>query len=434
MAVPLRTGFEQPSFIVYEKDRGSYYAKEGRTGDIAYGGPNNVGGVSGSSFSAVLQAAINALTAGRTHPEAVAVKGSVTLDVKISVPGYTVLDLTNAKLTAKVSLNDNMIEATGYFFKIVGGILDGNKANNASGSCIRLLPGAQRWFIQGVRIINAKQHGIYAEGVEVNQVGVGDIEGNDVEDAGANGIFLGPWTADHLIRGNNIGGCSGIGILLSASYDNLIEHNLVWNNTGNGIDVYASHNNTVVGNRADYNGAHGINVEESNRNTVEGNTVHDNGSVSAGVYSGIFVKNANYNTVVGNKSWNTVTVFQGYGITESGTSDYNNIRDNEVSGNVTAGVVRVGGHTTVRGNLGYVNENQGIAVMAAGGAITVNHHMDEIPVVIHVTAQGDLGDVYVPGGDKITVTGFTIVADTPVAGVSVFWEAYAKSMGMWLFW
>jgi len=63
MAIPLRTGYEDADYIVYTK-AGTYYAKDAQTGDIAYGGPNNVGGVSGKSPSAVIQSAINALPNG----------------------------------------------------------------------------------------------------------------------------------------------------------------------------------------------------------------------------------------------------------------------------------------------------------------------------------------------------------------------------------
>lgn len=64
MSISLRTGFEEPSFIVYKHGGDYYYAKDGRTGGIAYGGPRNVGGVSGLDAAAVIQAAINALPNG----------------------------------------------------------------------------------------------------------------------------------------------------------------------------------------------------------------------------------------------------------------------------------------------------------------------------------------------------------------------------------
>jgi len=55
--------FSGPYSYLIETDGTYVWAKDGKTGQVAYGGPNNAGGVSGTNASAVIQQAINALGA-----------------------------------------------------------------------------------------------------------------------------------------------------------------------------------------------------------------------------------------------------------------------------------------------------------------------------------------------------------------------------------
>jgi len=77
-------------YVIYT-DGTNFFAEDGTTGKIAYGGPNNepAGTVNGADAAAVIQAALNGLTAGRTSMEKVVIKGDITIGTQITVPSYT---------------------------------------------------------------------------------------------------------------------------------------------------------------------------------------------------------------------------------------------------------------------------------------------------------------------------------------------------------
>lgn len=79
--LPLRTGYEGASYIVYKKD-GHIYAKNGDTGDIEFGGANDLGGIDGTDASSVIQAAIDGLPSG--GGKVVLGQGDFTLSTGIS--------------------------------------------------------------------------------------------------------------------------------------------------------------------------------------------------------------------------------------------------------------------------------------------------------------------------------------------------------------
>jgi len=57
----------EPSYVIFKETIGAtdyYFAQNGKTGAIDYGGQSNAGGVDGTNASAVIQSAINALTSG----------------------------------------------------------------------------------------------------------------------------------------------------------------------------------------------------------------------------------------------------------------------------------------------------------------------------------------------------------------------------------
>ena len=474
MAVPLRTGYEDARYIVYER-HGAYYAKDGETGDIVYGGPNNVGGVSGANAAAVIQAAINGLTAGRHWKEKVGLKGTFIQSTRITPASYTILDMRAAKLIAQTGLNDYQLE-TSYVtdVELIGGILDGNAGASRG---VQIGWGSKNCIIRDMKIIESNWDGLFLSGTsspditsnilidgctfERNAI-AGGVCGNlrirdyceDIivsscksYDSRGQGFFSEYGTNKRILFSNCIskGARSGDGFLIVGGLDVALVNCIAEDNSGDGFVCDGSVRTVtakLTGCVSRYNWCNGLLLNAlyappyTHRVEVEGGSFHANSVISPGTYDGIQLNLATYIKIVGTRCYDEQSPkTQRYGIIETDSrSDYNLIEDNFVMENLTGAIFHSGTHTKVRNNQGYENENRGIAVMAAGGAITVTHHMDEIPVVINVTAQGDLGDVYVPGGDKITVTGFTIVADTPVAGVSVFWEAYAKSWGMYLFW
>jgi len=552
LAVPLRTGYEEASYIIYEKDKGSYYAKDGRTGDIAFGGPNNVGGVSGSDAAAVIQAAINALTIGG---KILLKEGTFLIGAEITLPSNVIIEGSGPETILKLKDNANLADYSSIIrnsdfisgnshIGVTNIKLDGNQPNNPEGinhryqaikfKNVEHASLSKLWVVDvnnwAIRIDTCKDVKIYD--VRIVQPTAGDPGDDGVhfidsqncqlskayieapfddsiaitaENADCTGIVIsdcvvktyhGPGaTTGHGIRVALEAGATGTCreivisnvIVLNAYHGILLQGNATYRIrnvevsnvlclgcTING--VYATYADIVgVSTLSVYDpGNYGLRFENSTRVIVEGVHVEDayddgiwlqssecqvsgcscfncgdNGLLIAGDHNlvenfegknnntadsatnGIYLINCLYCMIIGSHCYDDRTPkHQEYGIYEGGGCDYNIILANDCRGNKTGVINRLGPNTIVRDNPGYVTENRGIAVMAAGGLITVTHQMNEIPVVITVTAQEDLGDVWVPAG-KIDVVGFTIQCDAPVAGVSVFWEAYARSTGMY---
>ena len=115
------------SYVVFS-DRGTTYARNGRTGKIDY---------KGKDCAKVIQSALNSLTDGRTWKEKVVLKGNFVIDKTILVPSYTILEIhgrirqaDNANLEALVA-NQHWKgwKGTNTHIDIVGGIFDSNYAN-----------------------------------------------------------------------------------------------------------------------------------------------------------------------------------------------------------------------------------------------------------------------------------------------------------------
>ena len=114
-----------------------------------------------------LQAGIDALTASRTRIETVQLIGNFTMG-KITLPSYTRLDLLQAILLLAADTDDDMIEnsdqvAGNSYIEIIGGIINGNKANQAGGSHLLDFYGITDIKLIGVEIKNA-----YAAGCRIN--------------------------------------------------------------------------------------------------------------------------------------------------------------------------------------------------------------------------------------------------------------------------
>ena len=102
------------------------------------------------------------LTAGRTEKETVKLLGEFTTDDLLLVYDYTYFDITEARVTLADNSDCNMIEnedQTGgnSYIEIIGGILDGNKANQATGHGISL-DEIEHVILEKITILDAKQN------------------------------------------------------------------------------------------------------------------------------------------------------------------------------------------------------------------------------------------------------------------------------------
>jgi len=145
------------SYTIFEEG-GNCYAQNGKTRAIDFRGTDAV---------TVINSALNALTDGRTWQEKVTLRGNFSLTSPIRLPEYTVLDLRAAKLTLANAANCNMIQNPDASVSadertIIGGILDGNKANQTSGHGVHLF--GERIQILNMQIWNCKDYAVSIHG------------------------------------------------------------------------------------------------------------------------------------------------------------------------------------------------------------------------------------------------------------------------------
>lgn len=157
----------------------------------------------------------------------------------------------------------------------------------------------------------------------------------------------------------NFNGADGIAVTLAGgtSLYNKVEANYCYYNTVSGIYIDQS-NTAVLNNFCKGNGAHGIDIYDASaceNVTVRGNILTNNGRLEAGSWTqlGIKLNGCFYcliteNTCIDDQGSATQVI----GIGEYGTSDYNIIKNNEISGSSTT--IQVSGvHTQVFFNPSY---------------------------------------------------------------------------------
>jgi hypothetical protein len=104
-------------FVIY-KEGTTTYAFDSTTGKIPY---------SDSSETTVIQNALDGLTSGRSTKEKVTLKGNFTITTAIAIPSYTIMDLSEAKMSLGGDNHLFTISST-TDVEILGGICDGVKA------------------------------------------------------------------------------------------------------------------------------------------------------------------------------------------------------------------------------------------------------------------------------------------------------------------
>lgn len=176
--------------------------------------------------------------------------------------------------------------------------IDGNKANQTSGSAINLVQSV-RAVIRNVRVIDAEEHGIQlfqgsdatiegcfiaspgGSGIRTSAVDRVRIANNHIAGAGNCGYENENDSDDLTITGNVINGAGFIGIATSAGARHSITGNTIRDCTDNGIDIGNATDLAVTGNTI-YNTLSGI-CSDSNpqaapfvtNGTVSGNSVND---------------------------------------------------------------------------------------------------------------------------------------------------------------
>jgi parallel beta-helix repeat protein len=388
------------SFIV--RNVGGVYDAISGNGVLTYGGSSDVGGVDGGSSSAVFNAALAALTAGRTHQEKVVAKGNFTLDDTIHIPSYTILEIQGklkiADATTKNIIENSDLVGGNTYITIIDGEVDGNKAGNADGG------------------VNENQNGIFLKKTSNSK-----IIGVRVHDCEKSGIYL--YSAE---TGNYVQGCRcysndlwGILSASTTSYLN-ISDNMTWSNASEdnndaGICVLSINARAIISrNICISEGGYGIDVyaEDPLEIVIDSNVLVD--STRRGIYvnSGVadfgrcvVSNNVLYHTAASVASYSDAIGVFGYG--------GNIITGNYVYSNVTATTacgIQVSGINNIISNNNIIEGRYvGLYVtLSSGSSITGN--------IIHdCGSEGMLLNTC----DRLTITGNVVKSNSVVAGVGV---------------
>lgn len=314
---------------------------------------------SNTTFITVLQAAINALTGSRTIKESVRVRGSASVTGAITIPSYTILDLTDAKLTLANSTATHMFinsDTTGgnVQIEIVGGIIDGNKTNQAA------VPADEdtRNIIQFTKVNDSSVRKMY------------------IDEASSRAIRFNT-CVNCTAEFNTVLDTGGEGIQSKDGSDIKIAYNTVKSTGYSNITTYGTEDAIIEGNYCDdtvSTTTSGINIS-SVRNKVIGNTVRNPGGACVFLAETGSTYDASGVQVVGNilsgSGDNGGIMAAGYPLT--GAIISNNI----IFGNFDEGIRFSGAHTNILidNNLVYLNGGSGIYVSGTVSTSAVATHV-----------------------------------------------------------
>jgi len=456
---------EGPFSALVAKDDDYVYAVDSDGKTIAEG-------EAGVDDASVIQAALDSLTTGRTWKEIVKIIGDFTITSSILLDNYTVLDLTQAKLTLSDNVNDSVIkseEAVSYVH-ILNGEINGNKAKQNAGHGISL-NGAIGCIIENTIVRNCYRYGIH--------------------------LYNNPYYCK--IINNLVTGCGGSGIAIPTSTSSVVAFNLASGNGGDGIDAYKLNNVKIIGNTLSNNSLLGIGIYSESvdveiianwaygngqdgirltafestasfppryiiisdniaRNSgwsgirvmggediiISNNICYNNGQAQSGE-AGIKIIDAKYDStvfnasrisIIGNRCFdNQTTKTQEYGILvnnpNGGTVYVTELISNVVVGNKTAGISHASG-TVYRNNLkynyGYYTEKSGTATFSGDGTTTqfsIKHSLVSTPSKVQVTAMSEdaSGDFYVTADATYIYVNYKTAPPSGTDNVKLSWYA-----------
>jgi hypothetical protein len=243
---------ETASYIIF-KVGSDYYAKNGQTGAIDYGGAGDAGGVDGAVASAVIQAAINALTVGRTWKEKVCLKGNMIVagngdgvtplntiptNTEVEVQG----SITRATNNPLLAVNEHQgANVSSVNIDIIGGILDGG----AFASDMIQLYNLKHGLLSNIDLRNFNGNGVYMQGQATAAYKsfynlLSNLKFGFFPSAAftANKAFI---YLDSYAIDNRILACIGSGVNVTSNYPDGIYVKGIAAAGGGGIIVLASH-------------------------------------------------------------------------------------------------------------------------------------------------------------------------------------------------
>lgn len=373
----------------------NYYAISGTStttvpcGTLVYGGAINAGGVTGTSFSSVLQNSINALPLGGTISlttgvyvltATVTVTQSIVLQSQSLIVGSQIAGCGTCavQIIGAQTAGTPMLSLTGASITIQGLQLNGNKTSNVvvpGQDCLQINSQATLAYINRDSIVNCPNAGIMHN--QGSGLGTGeDIFNNlDVKTNNLNGYLCNSCFDPH-INGGNYGSNVGDNIKCTTGTDVKISgvSDFVSTN-GNGIVMANCTNVTIIGSSVHNNWKNGIllfksvvSTVDGNFQTVSSNNVYDNSQIGAGNSVGIFIQGstgdiAQYNMIIGNNIWDDQgSKTQAYGIEEVFSAS-NSIVGNNIAPEQTGIIFTTSTSSLITANNGY---NPALTTFTAG--------------------------------------------------------------------
>ena len=213
-------------YIIF-KDGDIIKAKNGRTGKIEF---------KGTFLSTVVGNVFQALSAGRSNKAKVAFIGEFEVDDTISLVSNLSLDLRGAYFKLKDNANVNMFKAVSVSnVELIGGILDGNKANQD--------PTEVQWKKRGILIDSSSDVVIKdmlikdatRDGIAIHASSDVKLENVVVKDAGFQGFAVRYNSHDIEFSNCLAEGCNSLGFDVGESYNVKMYNCTARNNGQHGI-------------------------------------------------------------------------------------------------------------------------------------------------------------------------------------------------------
>jgi len=389
------------SYVIYT-DGTYYYAENGTTGNLDYGGPNNKGLVTGTSAVKVIQAAINALPSGTEgeifirvgkYPitEAIVLTGKDSITIRgenrggsYYVPGTfqdgTYLYLVNGS-------NDHLIEKVEVAPAKGGSVvlqdlgLDGNCDNQTLGGAFDVIhiEYAKEFIIERCTIQRGTRNGIRVMHSCENFWIINNriLQNGNGQHCVFVSTSVGGKILNNIILGANAANMCGIYFENACNYNHVFGNMISDNYYGIQFRT-ACHFNRVVSNGIAENDSHGFLIYNNcDDNVVSLNNIRDNAGY--GIWIADFGTAAEENWVVANK----ITGNTNFGVRIEQLSTQNHILDNDVSNNAAGSISDTStGFNIKRENYGY---NPVAASTPAVGASPVTYGPYAYPMYIEVS-------------------------------------------------
>lgn len=302
-----------------------------------------------------IQSAITASAGGTVHfPKGIYIAAGLDISSdNVTLRGEGIASVIKLKNGSNTNLLTNASGASAqrFFVTIQNLKLDGNKANNSSGHCLRLFS-AHSWLLDRLHISNAAGSAVKVEGQSGALLALNNqIRNCRLENSTNQALFLGGFAPNNHIHHNIIGGCSNFYCIEDANTENVFIGNHVHTSANHGVYLNGSTNSIFQGNYVESSNANGVKVESTTVGVrIEGNVCFNNGLTSAG--DGINVAGTDC-SVIGNRCFDRQgTKTQDYGIQLTAASARNLVIGNHArsSENQTGAINDLGTGNTLANN------------------------------------------------------------------------------------